>query len=451
MSQPNVVVCLCDQLRPFELGCYGGTLVKTPNIDALAAGGMRFEVASANCPVCTPSRSSLLTGQYGRTCTGTVLNIAETPPDRRRRRLTSTTLPEAFRKAGYRTGLIGKWHIDPDPMIVGFESAVYPNHHHRYTGQTYFTDNAPGYVVEGFTPDYEAQMLEEFVGGRNREPFFLYYNISQPHMPLADAPDKYLKMYAPGDVPLRPNVWENGHLPYDERWFHIYLHDFLYYDKKLPYTLDLPKGFDLRHLFALYCGMITWVDDQVGRLVQTLRKNGVDDHTLIVFTSDHGDNMGSHKLFNKDHIVEESIRIPMIFNQSGLIDPGVELHQIGQIIDVMPTLLSLAGVEAPGGMQGRDLSPAVHGAGPCPGENRVYIETPAKEIAVRTQTHKYGMRIDTDTHQIVDENYAFYDLREDPFEQCNLIGSPEQAEVAAGLKRDLKAWHEATPWLDVKA
>ena len=173
-TPPNVIVCLCDQLRSFEVGCYGNDIIRTPNIDRLCQNGVWFDVACANNPVCTPSRSILLSGQYSRSCTGVLNNRAHTPPSLARECLKDPTLPETFRHAGYDTALIGKWHVRPDPGIVGFDHTLYPHQSHRNTQQTYFRRNGEGFVVEEFAPDFEIREVETYLESHQQRPFFLY-------------------------------------------------------------------------------------------------------------------------------------------------------------------------------------------------------------------------------------------------------------------------------------
>ena len=348
-SKPNVIVCICDQLRAFEVGCYGNQVVRTPNIDRLAAGGVRFQHAVSTNPVCMPARSSLISGQFSRTCMGSLGNA--TAPDEHGRPIVASwplqdrvhlpdpTVAEQFKTAGYDTALIGKWHIHTAPELVGFDYTLHPRVNHRHTGQDFVENGGSPQVVDGFSVEYENERVLSYLGEERENPFFLYYSISPPHMPLADAPAEYLNMYDPDEMPLRPNVFLDGNMAYDEDWFKVYLWDFLYYSLKLPHTLELPQGFDLRAMTALYYGLTTWVDDMVGRLMAGLRANGLLDNTIVVFTSDHGDNLGSHHRFNKGLLIEESIRIPMIFHAPWLWEAGVNSSQVAQIVDVMPTVL----------------------------------------------------------------------------------------------------------------
>jgi choline-sulfatase len=450
-KQPNIIVCMCDQLRSFEVGCYGNDVIRTPNIDKLASEGVRFETMCSNNPVCTPARSILLTGQYSRTATGTVTNVAETPPNSQRERLTSTTLPEALKREGYQTALIGKWHVDPHPNLVGFDYTVFPHHSHRNTGQTYFENSDEPRVVEGFAPDYEADEVKKYVQEHKETPFFLFYNISPPHMPVADGPDAYTKMYSPDEVPLRDNVFIDGEMPYDEHWFKIYLHDYLYYLLHLPYTEELPEGFDLRDLVALYYGMTTCVDDQVGKLMTLLEEEGIAEDTLVVFLSDHGDILGSHHLFNKDRLIEEAIRVPLIYHWPVALEPSEVTEQIGCMVDLMPTVLDLVDVSVPSSVQGTNLGAVVRGEETTTGENVAYLETAHHEIGIRTDRYTYGIQLtngktEPSARMIADDRYQFFDRETDPLQQNNLAKTDEQANVAAELRERVLAWHKTTPW-----
>ena len=449
MSRPNVIICLCDQLRSFDVGCYGDKHIRTPNIDRLASEGVRFETACSNNPVCTPARSILLSGQYSRTCAGSLVNSPE--PERERATFPGPTVAEAFGSAGYRTGLIGKWHVWTHPSSVGFDSVCYPNHMHRYTGQTFFDSDGGSRVVEGFSCEAEQEELSRFLAADDDRPFFLYYNISQPHMPLADMPERYKAMYAPESIPLRPNVFEDGKPAYDENWFGIYLWDFLFYQQHLPYTETLPEGFDLRRLTAFYRGAITWADDQLGELMRQLRAAGLDDHTLVVFTSDHGDNLGSHQLFNKDKLYEESIRIPMIFRQPGEIAPRTVDTQVASLVDVMPTLLSLAGVDVPESVQGTDLAEVVRGNEATVGENAAFVETTAGPVGIRTPTHLCGVDKAKDGHhrtaEVTNDRYMLFDVARDPLQTQNLAASDEESVIGGELRERLLRWDRETPWM----
>ena len=151
--RPNIIICICDQLRAFEVGCYGNQVIHTPNIDRLARNGVRFEHAVSTDPVCMPARSSLISGQYARTCMGALGNasvpdehsrpIVASWPLQDRVHLPDSTIAEQFKDAGYDTALIGKWHIHPAPEIVGFDYSLHPRVNHRHTGQDFVENGGP--------------------------------------------------------------------------------------------------------------------------------------------------------------------------------------------------------------------------------------------------------------------------------------------------------------------
>ncbi len=225
MRKPNIILCTCDQLRSFEVGCYGNPEVRTPNMDRLAREGARFECAVTNYPVCMAARSVLLSGMYNRSCTGGVSNVVYVSttgdhampeyPAKGRPHLKEPTLAEVLRDAGYSTTAIGKWHIHSWPHDVGFEHYVIPRVHHCHSGQSFTEDGGPEFVPQGYSVDYEAERVERFLMRQKTasQPFFLFYNISPPHCPLADAPERCLRMFRPETVTLRPNVDPTRPLP----------------------------------------------------------------------------------------------------------------------------------------------------------------------------------------------------------------------------------------------
>jgi len=457
-TQPNIIICTCDQLRAHEVGCYGNEVIRTPNIDRLAGEGVRFEQAVTNYPVCLPARSVLISGQYNRTCTGGSSNIVVQGEGRSffpqypfegRPHLKEQTLPEVLRDAGYETTTIGKWHIHSWPHDVGFDSSIIPRVNHCHTGQAFTENGGVEFVPSGTSVDYEADRLEQFLDARGEgdRPFFMYYNISPPHCPFGDAPEKYLSMYDPGEIPIRPNVDLDTPLKDQERWFNIYRWDFRYYTYMLPEATRLPEGYTLRHLVAEYYGMTTWVDDTVGRMLGVLERTGLAQNTIVVFTSDHGDNLGSHGLVQKGGFNEESIRIPMILRGPGTT-PGVNNSHVGSLVDLAPTLLSMAGTATPTHFHGRGLSPLCRGE-VCDCPTHAFIER-GFGAAVRSPTHVYGMNCaGPGPQELPARPNDFYDLASDPYEMNNLAGCDVLPEPAGALDQLLRAWHERIPWMSV--
>ena len=472
---PNVVVCLTDQLRPFEIGCYGNPVVQTPNIDRLAAEGFRFDVGVTNSPVCSPARASLLSGQYARTCAGSIRNVGSIGTQRTR--LPDPTLPEILRDAGYATGHVGKWHAHVDPFLLGFDYAYYPVEiPHRYYGRAMreavrengklSTDTGEETVLEGFMPQAASDKMREYVGANRDRPFFLNYWVSPPHMPigLGNLPDKYVDMYGKHDVLLRDNVYDSeGRLFRDEWWFKVYTKWDYFWRTRGGAPDDpgdtLPDGFDLRDLTAHYYGAVTCTDDLIGELMAALDENGIADNTIVVLSADHGELLGNHGTYNKDRLYEEAIRVPMVYRYPNGFPPAETAEQVASNVDVAPTVLDACGLTVPEHMQGQSLLPVMRGDERSLERDYSFVEAagyqgvsyamPYSMMGIRTPSHKYGIEVEEDDRTVRDDRAVFHDLSSDPYELDNLAARDGQTEVARQLRDTLLEWHRSTPWLDV--
>jgi arylsulfatase A-like enzyme len=457
--KPNILLCMSDQLRAFEVGCYGNPVIHTPHLDRLAGEGSRFETAVTTFPVCMAARSVTLSGQYNRTCTGGVGNVGTVDPqghiylpqypDPARPHLKAPTLPEILREQGYQTAAIGKWHIHSWPQDIGFDSYLIPRVHHCHTGQHYTDNGGPEFIPSGYSVDFECDQVESFLKQQevddSKKPFFLFYNISPPHCPLSDAPEKYLKMYSPESIPLRPNVDLSKRLPDQEHWLKVYRWDFRYYNFHLPYTEDL-QGYGLRQAIAEYYGLISWVDDCIGRMLAALDRTGLAETTIVVFTADHGDYLGSHGRVQKGDLHEESVRIPLLVRWPTVLRPQALSGQVAALVDLAPTLLDLIRVEIPKHMHGRSLAPALRGEGEHVLEDGAIIET-GSGVGIRTANHLYGLPFQPENRQLALQPHYFFDLHADPYQLHNLAGSGEHPEVAQALDARLRQWDERTPWM----
>jgi arylsulfatase A-like enzyme len=449
-TKPNVIIVFCDQLRSFELGCYGHPEIQTPNIDRLASQGARFDLSVSNCPVCVPARSILLSGQHARTCVGSRLNEMDGSQNQfgrdDRRKFPDATMPEVFRQMGYHTAQVGKWHVDTRPSRMGFDTSLVTCD--IFAKAKFARNEGKVFSVMDFSPDYEIKEVMKFLAQPHDRPFFMYYNIISPHMPLLDVPYKYSMLYRPEDVHLRRNVWNDGRLAYNEMWFNIYMWQKFYRGENQPLTAKVPDGFDLRNLTALYDGSVTWVDDLVGLLMASLTKQGLDANTIVLFSSDHGDMLGSHGCWNKDRLYEEAIRVPMIVRWPETIAAGLENRtQIVSLLDVMPTLIELCGGDVPASVQGQSFAPILRGEKETLDRNYAFIETPLRQFGVRTPTHMYGMLWNKEDTQIDNEEFQFFDMTEDPLQMHNMAGTAEQRDTANELKAMLKNWDKQTPRL----
>ena len=475
-TPPNVVVCLTDQLRPFEIGCYGNPVVRTPHIDRLAAEGVRFEVGITNSPVCSPARATLLSGQYARTCAGSIRNVGSIGTTRTR--LLDPTLPEILAAAGYYTGHVGKWHAHVDPFLLGFDYAYYPVEiPHRYYGRAMreavreagklSADSGTKTVVEGFMPQAASDKARDYIRANRERPFFLNYWMSPPHMPIGpgNLPRRYDGMYSREEILLRDNVYDqDGNLFRDDWWFKVYTKwDYFWRTRGgAPDSPDdaLPEGFDLRDLIAHYYAAVTCTDDLIGELLAGLEENGVADNTIIVLSADHGELLGNHGTFNKDRLYEEAIRVPMIYRYPNGFGSSANASQVASNVDIAPTVLEACGFAVPSHMQGQSLLPVLRGQRASLERHYAFVEAagyqgvsyamPYSMMGIRTPSHKYAIEVEEDDREIRNDRAAFHDLRSDPYELDNLASSAEQFPEAARLRDALIDWHHTTPWLEVR-
>ena len=449
--------------------------MRTPHIDRLSGEGFRFEVGITNSPVCSPARATLLSGQYARTCTGSIRNVGSIGEGRTR--LPDRTLPEVLVDAGYSAGHIGKWHVHVDPFLLGFDYAYYPVEiPHRYYGRAMreasrehgklSTATGEDAVVEEFMPHAASRKMREYIRKNRDRPFFLNYFVSLPHMPIGpgNLPDKYVDMYTKEDVLLRDNVFDSdGRLHRDEWWFKVYT-KWDYFWRTRGGAPDapgdtLPDGFDLRDLTAYYYGAVTCTDDLIGDLMDALDQNGVADNTIVVLSADHGELLGNHGTYNKDRLYEEAIRVPMIYRYPNGFRPAETSAQVASNVDIAPTVLDACGLAVPDHMQGQSLLPVMRGERASLDRDYSFVEAagypgvsyamPYSMMGIRTPSHKYGIEVEEDDRALRNDSAVFHDLRSDPYELDNLAGRDVQPEIASRMRDTLLDWHRSTPWLDV--
>lgn len=414
-NRPNILWIMPDQLRAQALGCMGNPDVKTPNIDRLAREGILFRQMFANTPVCCPARAILMTGEYANK-NGMLANDLHL-------RESKTTIAEILSDAGYRTGFIGKWHLDgglrepgfvpPGPRRQGFQFWAAHECRHSHFRPVYFRDTPEPVVDERFEPEVWTDLALEFLDGqKDGQPFFLTVAMGPPHNPYG-APEPYQSLYDPKKITTRPN-WEPG-------------------------VKDAGKA-----QIAGYYAAISAIDNQVGRLLQGLKDRGLDQNTVVLFLSDHGDMLGSHGQRLKRKPWEESIRVPGILRYPAQVKPGQESDALVSHVDIAPTMLSLCGVPVPDSMQGTDLSRLVLGQtteGPDSVFFQIFVpyggdETPRAWRAVRTDRYMYA--------RSVDGPWLLYDLENDPYELKNLIDDPAQAGLRKKLDDRLSKWMDQT-------
>jgi arylsulfatase A-like enzyme len=404
VPRPNLLFVLTDQLRAQALGCYGNERVDTPTIDRLADDGLRFETAVSTNPVCTPARGCIQTGRYAHEHRA-IMNWAPLRED-------LPTLGTCFADAGYRTGYVGKWHLDgetghPETIDFGSPPGFVPpgprrrgygfwrgfndghDHHDghpRFTRDGEYHRERPG----EYQPTVQTDIAREFVERNREEPWFLFLSWGPPHPPF-DAPADYADRYEGRALDLRPNVPPETEAVARE---------------------NVPE----------YYGMITSLDDELQRLLSTLDDLGLAEDTVVVFASDHGEMMGSHGMARgKSNPYEESIRVPSIIRYPRAVDGGRVSEAIASSVDYLPTLASLCDVPIPEGVRGRDLSAHVRGEAAPPDEAAYLQGALAGDGWRAVRTDRYLFAVDRRLGP-----RHLYDLREDPYQTRNLVGERDR-------------------------
>ncbi len=432
-ARPNILLILPDQMRASAMGVSGNADVQTPHLDQLAAEGTRFRRTYANVPVCCPARATLLTGTYPHR-NGMVANDL-------RLREEQVTIAEILRDAGYRTGFIGKWHLDggprdpgfvpPGPRRQGFEFWTAYECHHLHFSPIYFRDTPEEILVPKYEPEASCDFAVEFLKSQPREqPFFLTVQMGPPHDPYG-APKEFMDRYNPATLTMPAN-WQPGSeqgrpgaIPPRLR------------RPGMPAQPYVPVGG--REEVAAYYAAITAIDEQVGRLLAVLKETGADENTIILFTSDHGDMLGSHGLRRKRKPHAESAHVPGIIRWPARIPRGRAVDTLFSHVDMAPTLLALAGIEVPKEMQGADLSRVALGE-TTEGPEAVLLQlfVPYQPDGVSKPWR--GIVTDTYTYaRYEDEPWVLFDDKVDPAQMKNLASDAEHALLASKLDDQLAA------------
>ena len=436
---PNIVFIVVDDMRWDEMRVAGHPVLETPNMDRLAREGMRFLNAFATTPLCSPSRASLLTGQYARTH-GIIDNTARPSHD-------LPTFPRELQRAGYATGFFGKWHMGNDDSprpgfthwvaMPGQGEAIDP--HLNVDGQRL---QANGYVTDVLT-DY----VERFIQLAGEKPFLAYLAHKAVHPNIVQqndgslasvagqpggfvAADRHRGRYKDQAMPRRPNAFKP---PVDKPALMRRIGTLPPLGRDTATTDDEMRG---------RAEMLLGVDDSLGRILAALEKASVLDNTIVVFTSDHGYFYGEHGLNEERRLAyEETIRIPLLVRYPSRVKAGAVASEMVLTLDLAPTLLELARLTPLPGMQGRSLAPIFSGT---PGDWRssflveYYSDTVFPRIlkmgysAVRTSSAKY-----IEYRDLTGMN-ELYDLDADPYEERNLIASPAAAMLLETMQRELK-------------
>jgi len=448
--QPNIVVVLVDDLRWDDIAAAGHPFVETPNIDKLASQGARFLNAFATTPLCSPSRAAILTGTYVHT-NGILDNTAR---DSASYLLSTFAIP--LKAAGYQTGFFGKWHMgNDDGQRPGWTRWVAMKGQGEAVNPKLNVDGTRG-EVKGYVTDVLTDYVDTFVRANATKPFmvFLAHKAMHPNVMqqndgsravLTSQPEGFVPAprhagrYANAVVPRRPNALAPIiNKPALQRRIDT-----------LP-PLSPSTGTSDRNIRARL-EMLLAVDESLGRLVKTLEEVGALDNTIIVFTSDHGYFYGEHGLDEERRLAyEETARIPLIIRYPALVTAGVTPAQLVQTIDIVPTVMGIAGITDTAKRQGTSLIPLLQGKSAL-WRSSVLIEYYSDKVFPRMVTMGYqAVRTERFTYIHYTELNGMdelYDLEADPYEMRNLMGTAVGKAALPGVQLELERLQKSTGYV----
>ncbi|MGA1204792.1 MAG: sulfatase [Opitutales bacterium] len=431
-SRPNVLFIMTDDLN-CNMGAYGHPLVKTPNIDRLADTGIVFDSAFCNYPKCGPSRASFMTGLH---------------PDQngvmKLRQLfrhyvpTAVTMSQHFRNNGYRVARVGKIYHYDNPNGIGtnghddpasWDIRVNPSGRDRAEEDQIFTlkpgnfggtlswlaaDGTDEEQTDGLVATEAVRLMEQFSG--EDKPFFLGVGFYKPHTPYV-APRKYFEMYDPAAIEV-PRIPENYISTLPKPAARTLTH------KKEQ--VNLPESTKREAIHAYYA-TISFLDAQVGRLLEAAREMGLLENTIVLFSSDHGYHMGEHGHFQKDTLFEDADRVPLIISAPSMEVRGTRTSALVEMIDFYRTLSELAGIpEPPSYVQGESLVPVM--VDPSASVRDAAITTMGGGYTIRTSRYRYTKWLKTDGL-----DRELYDRLSDPQEMVNLATDGNYQDVVARM------------------
>ena len=471
-ERPNIVLLYSDDHAQAAVGCYGSELCETPHIDALAASGLRFTESFVSNSICGPARAVLLSGQHSH-INGQMTNSPGLRPD-------VPLVSQLLQEAGYRTAVIGKWHLPGDPRGFDHWSLV----HGPYYGPT-FRGPEGSVARSGHSTDLIAEDVRAWLRDQEGEqPFFLWVCFHASHRTW-DPPIRHLTRFQDRDLPEPATLFDDytGRSPGAAgSQMRISRDLFPAYDLKLPVTgegiLDGARERKLQKLTAEeraawdraygpeneaylaakpegdaltrwnyqryikdYLRCVAGMDDAVGSITTELEELGLSDETVVIYTSDQGFFLGEHGWYDKRWMYEPALRTPMV-----VAGPGVstgETDALVQNLDLAPTLLELAGAPIPEAMQGLSLDPLLSGEAQTDWRDAIYYHYHQQDAGRTSHTvaRHYGMR--TERYKLLHvydhDTWELYDLETDPEEVHNLAEVPEYAELRARLEVRLAA------------
>lgn len=457
----NILFLFTDQQRADTMACYGNDRINTPNLNALAHESFVFENAYVSQPICTPSRSSIMTGLYPH-ATGCIRNNIPLAP--------AIPTIAGMVPSEYVTAYFGKWHLGNEVIRQhGFDIWLsIEDQYRQYYGEpeylSTFSDYHEFLLGHGYSPDAEsegarvfsrpfaASLPEEFTKAtflahgaadffdRHRDrPFALYINFLEPHPPYRGPFDD---MYDPADISFGPAFMKAPPESSSE----------LHRSRATELPRELRTENDWRRLKARYWGNVTLVDNAVGTILSALSDAGLADNTVVAFSSEHGDQLGEHNIIQKSVLYEESVKVPMLLRVPWLSRTGSVVSGRFSHVDLVPTLLDLVDAPLPGHLQGVSRVPVLRGEESL-AENDVIVEWNGRNL----EPHPGGAEIDraqnTRHRSIISQEgwklnlsagdrCELYNLNEDPGELDNLIDDPSRRGLVRDLTDRVRLWQE---------
>ncbi len=452
--QPNFIFIMSDDHAAHAMSCYGSRINRTPNIDRIAQGGMRFDNCFCTNSICTPSRAAILTGTWNHVNGVTTL---DTHMDNR-----LPTFVKSLQAQGWQTGIFGKWHLGTGPQHCpdGFDDwAVLPGQGLYHNPSFIFKGPEGGqrHVVPGYVTDIITDMSLDWLNGLDRDrPFMLMCHHKAPHRPW-EPDEKHAHLFLNEMVP-EPNTLQDD---YSERAsaaaaaeMRVGVH-MRHSDIKAEIAHDLPeaelRSWAYQRYIKDYLRVVASIDDNVGRLLDWLDEQGLAEDTVVVYTSDQGFFLGDHGWYDKRFMYEESLRMPLLMRYPRAVAAGSSNKDMVLNVDFAPTFLKLAGVEGDDSIQGRSFSSLLQGQTPGDWREAMYYRYWMHKAQHNVYAH-YGIR--TLRHKLIyyyadalgqagsiDESHEpeweLFDLQQDPAELHNLFNRPEQAATIAALKDKL--------------
>jgi len=433
-SRPNILFIMTDDHAAHAISAYGSKINKTPHLDKLAGEGIRLDRCFVTNSICTPSRAAILTGKYSHKNGVPVFNRFDG---------SQQTVAKLLQAAGYHTGMFGKWHLGSDP--TGFDRWKILPGQGAYHDPVFYTSSARKKEM-GYCTDLITDFSIEFLDQRPKEkPFFLMCHQKAPHRNWQPREDKKAK-WAKVQVPL-PETFDDDYAGKSDaaREATMRVEDHLTPNDVKEKPPEGLSGRDLKiwkyqRYMQDYLACVESVDDNIGRLMEYLDKQGLRDNTLVIYTSDQGFFLGDHGWYDKRFMYEESLRMPFLARWPGKVKPGTTSGDMVLNVDFAPTFLAAAGLPVPADMQGKNALGVLAGNTPAGWRTDMYYRYYHYPADHRVQPH-IGVR--TLTHKLIHFNkidqWELYDLTVDPREKRNLISEPGQQAKVAELKSRLMA------------